>query len=138
MAGQVKILVDSREQNPWEFPGVRCVKCALSFGDYAVAGSAHRRAVERKSSQDFVGSITTGRARFLKEFDRAREAGARILLVVEASYGECEAVLAKYQPSRAFRKTLASFMDESGSTPVFTGTRERAKALALAWLTENQ
>lgn len=83
------ILVDTREQTPWEFDGKLClVKAAtLATGDYSVEGH-HRTGVviERKSLLDLYGSMTSGRVRFLAELARMRAFEYKAL-IVEAEVG---------------------------------------------------
>lgn len=71
------VCVDSREQTPWHFLNVDPWKIvplvtdkALATGDYSIAGAESRIAIERKSIQDLLGSITAGRDRFEREFER--------------------------------------------------------------------
>ena len=94
----VKILVDTREQPndrfkkrvasfgcPWE-------RCKLDFGDYSVAADldGHRIslqnavAVERKMNIDeLCGCYCHSRARFEREFERAQQAGGKIIMLIE-------------------------------------------------------
>lgn len=81
------IIVDSREQRPWEFPEwVKTRVRALPFGDYALEGDG-RFAIERKSLDDFVGTVFSGWERFKRELERMAAAGcvARII-IVEADF----------------------------------------------------
>ena len=62
-APRATVLVDSREQNPFDFSrfngwfaGVE--KKALKLGDYAIAGLEDRCVVERKDLSDLVHSLT--------------------------------------------------------------------------------
>lgn len=64
---ELEILVDSHEKYPYAFTGqqVRTVRRALPCGDYAVAaGGALVASVERKSVDDLVSSVSSGRLRF--------------------------------------------------------------------------
>ena len=56
---QVTIVVDTREQEPYGFNPdlVRPVRRALPAGDYSVAGLEETIAVERKTLDDFVGTV---------------------------------------------------------------------------------
>lgn len=67
------LLQDSREQlgyqNLFKTP---CIVGALDAGDYSVAGLEHLISIERKSLQDLLGSLTSGRDRFEAELKRAR------------------------------------------------------------------
>lgn len=127
------VVVDTREQSPWEFE-VPTVRKALKFGDYSLRGLEHWCAVERKSAADLAGTLTSGLARFLREYDRAAKSGARLFLLAECSYLEFEDVIRKYSPGRRASSTLAKFAAASGIVPLFCGTRKRAGRTALALL----
>lgn len=99
----IEILVDSREQDTERarkryslFPCPHS-RQALSFGDYSycfmkpggeVIQMHHRFAIERKMNLDeLAGCFTHDRERFEREFQRASDAGAKMVLIVEnASY----------------------------------------------------
>ena len=58
------ILIDSNEQQPWEFTLLPTVRASLSFGDYAISASGRVddplvliARVERKNREDAIGSI---------------------------------------------------------------------------------
>lgn len=83
---ELEIVVDAHERYPYRFAGqqVRLVKRGLPCGDYAVT-LADRIvcAVERKSIEDLVASMTSGRLRYaLAEL----AALPRAAVVVEAGY----------------------------------------------------
>jgi ERCC4-type nuclease len=71
---QLHIVIDSREQLPYEFPaeGVTAIRRALSAGDYSIEGRETEFAVERKSLADFVQTVIRGRERFRKELVRLK------------------------------------------------------------------
>ena len=66
------IIVDSREKRGYDFRSypVKVIKGKLDTGDYAIQSLASKCAIERKSSVDWVGSITSGRERFEREMVR--------------------------------------------------------------------
>jgi len=79
------ILQDTREQCPWRFSNACTTQVVtLDSGDYSMMGYSDRVRVERKSLADLVGSITTGRERFIDECRRLTAFEFR-LLVVESS-----------------------------------------------------
>ena len=86
----VPMLVDSREQRPYEFTDaltdgtITLTRAALPVGDYSIADYTDRVAVERKSLADYVATVIHARERFARELRTlARyELGA---VVVEAS-----------------------------------------------------
>jgi hypothetical protein len=91
MADKINIVIDTREQNPWAFDftlaNVRIG--TLKTGDYALDGDAGF-AVERKSLDDFLGTISSGWARFQREVFRAKEAMFPAFpIIVEGSFSSC-------------------------------------------------
>lgn len=68
------ILIDTREQLPLDFGRYECEVeyTTLSSGDYSVKGFDIKAAIERKSEDDLLGSITQGRKRFEAELARLR------------------------------------------------------------------
>ena len=90
-----KVVVDTREQTPYEFKQVRAnaklggllyevqtVRRALATGDYAIDGMP-RFAVERKSMADLFGSMAR-RENFLSRLARFRATCDVAVVVIEA------------------------------------------------------
>ena len=87
------VAIDTREQTPFTFEGFRAFsdddariitkRTTLKTGDYSIVGFEKKICVERKSKADLFGSVTTGRDRFEKEFQRMAEM-ERAALVCEA------------------------------------------------------
>ncbi len=70
---KITVIVDTREQKPFCFkadPSVTTVHAKLDAGDYSVAGFEATVAVERKTLEDFAGSITRNRGRFFREIGK--------------------------------------------------------------------
>ena len=84
------ILVDTREQQPLSWPEhlVKTIRRKLNYGDYALDGEIF--AVERKTVDDFVGTITKTERwqRFQRELNRMESAGCPKIIVVEGSYSQ--------------------------------------------------
>ncbi len=100
------VVVDSREQEPFEFYGlradadqdgapliVRTVTAGLSFGDYAIEGMEGVSAIERKSFPDLHGTLSRGRKRWEREL-KGLDAMQFAAVVVETSWTD----LMFYQP----------------------------------------
>jgi hypothetical protein len=79
------VVVDSREQAPYHFQGVRAdakgfkvpiivrtVVKGLETGDYSIVGLENRITIERKSLADAYGTFGDGRERFERELERMR------------------------------------------------------------------
>jgi DNA excision repair protein ERCC-4 len=79
----MEILIDSREQKPYSF-STPTRTATLPTGDYSIAGAEHLIAVERKTANDLIGSLTRHRERFERELHRGM-ALQYFCLVVESS-----------------------------------------------------
>ena len=75
----LRIVIDTREQQPWHFPRhlAAVSRGTLSAGDYALEGD-RGFAIERKSLPDFVGTISSGWERFRRELERMPAGAARV------------------------------------------------------------
>lgn len=75
------IVIDTREQRPWGFPPHIVQEIGtLRTGDYAIRGDEFF-AVERKSADDFAGTISSGWPRFCKELNRMDRFVAKVIVV---------------------------------------------------------
>lgn len=76
------ILVDTREQKPFELPVYKIQK--LDYGDYCLEESDVKPKcyIERKSANDFIGTLSE-LERFEKEVVRANENGDYLVVLVE-------------------------------------------------------
>ncbi len=90
------VIVDTREQNPLKLK-VPTVNAKVNCGDYALpAGHDKGIYIERKSLQDFVGTLSprqtrlgdSNLARFERELERAKELGAYLILLVESDINQ--------------------------------------------------
>jgi hypothetical protein len=85
-----KIYIDSREQKPFKLSFPTEVK-ALKYGDYALdddrlSGNTY---IERKSITDFIGTLSGGYDRFVKEIERSEKDKVRLVVLVEESINDC-------------------------------------------------
>lgn len=77
------VIIDTREQRPWSFPpDVKIEVGTLKTGDYALKGDESKFAIERKSGDDFLGTISTGWPRFCRELKRMDTAQFRAKVVI--------------------------------------------------------
>lgn len=80
----VKIFVDTREQQPLKFRNSEELK--LDVGDYAVGGSDYNyTCVDRKSFADFCGTLSQSSNRFSRELQRCRDLGCYLFIVTETN-----------------------------------------------------
>ena len=80
------IKTDSREQKPYQFETPSEVGTIL-VGDYSICGLEDCISIERKSIDDLIGCLTTGRERFEKELHKSK-ALDYMALVIEASLSD--------------------------------------------------
>lgn len=80
----VRIIIDTREQCPYEFPETATSQKHLETGDYSVEGYESVFAVERKTLTDLAGSVGQRRERFEAEIRRAQDL-ERFAIVVEGT-----------------------------------------------------
>ena len=143
------ITIDTREQRPWSFPAfVNTEAGALRTGDYALKNDAGF-AIERKSADDFAGTISTGWARFCRELKRMDDAGfpAKVI-IVEAELEEfCFRCMAgeiippthehiQLQPQFIMKRVAELTM--RGCSVLFCGNAEFASNMALKILIERE
>lgn len=138
----LRIQVDTREQRPWQFASmgaaVETVPATLGYGDYSLDGLGY--AIERKSGQDFVASISNGRRRLENELVKM-QAGGGGAIVVEADLQTVLTGPPNRRPSGSQRVSessilgsVASFLHKFGVPTFFPGSRELAERLAYKLL----
>jgi hypothetical protein len=82
-----EIATDTREQKPLNFENSQIIK--LDFGDYTAMGENFTNTfVDRKSSDDFIGTFGAGFERFKREMERCKELDSYMYIVVEKDLAE--------------------------------------------------
>lgn len=131
---EFKIVIDTREQNPYKFGKIPTIVKKLDSGDYSIEGLEHLVIIERKSQLDFYGSIGNGRDRFVRMWDRLLEhqfLGLIIecnefeLLLPEVTYSEIE--------KNSVYATIISFEIKRG-IHVYYGNRRMCALKIANWL----
>lgn len=145
--GEFCIVIDTREQTPWGFPPEVAVEIGtLKTGDYALKGDS-AFAIERKSKDDFLGTISTGWGRFCRELNRMDAAGfpaKPILVECDFSafcFSERNGEIIPpdhehYMLTPQFVMKRIGQLTARGAAVVFAGNPQFASALALAILRE--
>lgn len=107
----MEIIIDNREKNPYLFsaisPPPEIAYATLKTGDYSLSGLQDKIAVERKSLSDFLGSVGSGRARFVRELERASNLDY-FAVVIEAQWPEIIAEIKKNHPKMSTKSVFAS------------------------------
>lgn len=136
----VKIFIDTREQQPLEFDNSESLK--LDFGDYAV-GSNHYdyTYVDRKSETDFKSTLSKNSlSRFRAELQRTKDFDSYLFVVTETDMSTMEK-RNKWSPHTSNMKYIYHNMrvlahDFSGHCQfIFTGSREQSQQLIPKILT---
>jgi DNA excision repair protein ERCC-4 len=132
----MRVIIDTREQHPWTFEGqsITTTKAKLEAGDYSIEGLERRVAIERKSIDDWVGTVMRERARFYRELELLRALDFRCVII---ETGVREIMEGAYK-SAARPESLLGFVAEiavAQSVPVYlAGSRAEAQVLAGAFL----
>jgi ERCC4 domain-containing protein len=88
------IVTDTREQQPLDVGGIRA---KLNVGDYGLNITRDVGVyIERKSLGDFIGTLSLGHERFLREMERAKEVGAYLIILVESLLADALAFKPKH------------------------------------------
>lgn len=132
----MKIIIDTREQEPFPFSGYECEteQGGLAVGDYSLTGLTDKVAVERKSLPDLVMCLGRERERFQRELQRAAALQA-FMVVVEASWLELAAGMYRSQlnPNSACQTVLA-FSCRYRIPFMFAGDRPEAERITHGFL----
>ncbi|HOR65811.1 MAG TPA: ERCC4 domain-containing protein [Candidatus Sumerlaeota bacterium] len=137
MGEKLTIVIDSREQTPWAFSAdVRTVVSGLPAGDYSLAGFEDEIAIERKSFDDFLGSITRGRTRFEAELRKLRPYRFKAIFVEDAGWDDVlfQRYRAQVHPNAVFG-TISALQVKYGLPVIFLPTPEIAAQMAERMLT---
>lgn len=120
------VIIDTREQQPYEFDPARVVSVrrGLPVGDYSLQGYESAVAVERKSLDDFVGTVIRARGRFERELDCLREFDLGCV-VVEATHEDVlqRRYRAQVHPNAVLGAAVAITVDHH--VPVFFCTNRQ-------------
>lgn len=130
------VAIDNREQLSYNFQGYDCTTqdATLVTGDYSIVGFEDKIAVERKSIDDLLGCLTSGRERFEKELARSR-ALDRFIVIVEASFED----LAKGMYRSAMKphsacQSIIAWQIRYGTPFIFAGSRKAAEYYCHSFL----
>lgn len=122
----MRILVDSREKKPFDFPGAK--KTALEIGDYSIYGYIKLVAVERKSLGDFLSCLS--KERFKKQIKGLLKRKHRVI-VVEGSMNDFNRFGFAREEVVA---SLSSLVVSLGVPIVFCATRRLAQLFTFEYL----
>jgi DNA excision repair protein ERCC-4 len=129
------IIIDTREQLPYFWGDDQpTIRRALPAGDYSIDGYETRVAVERKTLDDFVNTITWGRARFMRELAKLQQYDMACV-VVEGNLTQVahHKYRSQAHPNSVLGTVIAICVDFD--VPVFwCDGRQRAMEFTRRWL----
>jgi hypothetical protein len=132
------IYQDTREQKP--LPLIRSQVKTLNFGDYALDERYCKKTfIERKSLGDFVGTLGKGYERFYREVNRAKAAGAYLVVLVEEDFNKSHSFdkdwkLKKYvqiSPAKIFKNVRDLLHEFDNLQFIFAKGRDEATRLTV-------
>lgn len=140
----IKVIIDSREQQPFEFKKSRISK--IDVGDYTAFGNDYSDVfVDRKSINDFFSTFYTAKSfqRFKKEIARADEMGVYLFVLVEETLNTCLLYKTKFVKDRGFVphtfKNIRTLLEEHDNIQfVFCKGRNHANETCLKILSQGE
>jgi DNA excision repair protein ERCC-4 len=129
----ITVLIDSREQLPYSFPGMNTEVATLTTGDFSLKGFESIIAIERKSIDDLVMCCGRQRQRFDREIQRLLAYPVRAL-VVEADWHDI--ALGEWRSKLTPRQVASSLISFQvrGLPVVMAGDRDMAEKLTAGML----
>lgn len=79
-----EFIIDTREQNVLNLQNFQIKK--LNYGDYSVSDNLYKIFIERKSLNDFIGTLSQGYERLQRELDRCVADGGYLVILIEEKY----------------------------------------------------
>ena len=123
---QLTVIIDSREQLPFDLAPLKMETATLVTGDYFIKGLEHVISYERKSLSDQVVCCGPERKRFEAELQRMLAYPVRAV-IVESDWGEIE--LGGWRSNITPKSVIGSILGwQAWGIPfVLAGRRERAQ-----------
>ena len=135
-ANQLIFIVDTREQRGYDFdPGA--IHKKLDAGDYSILGFEDRIAIERKSLDDWIGTLLRGKERFCREVMKLKSYFYAAVLI-EASEEDILVGAYKSQicPAKLLGLTKQMTYQFAPVDVILAGDRPQAKSLCEKLLRE--
>ena len=127
------ILVDTREQKPFDFGNIPIIRKTLDSADYSIKGFTNRLLVERKASpSELLQWMTTGRHRMNRVLDELVDIQFR-LVVCEFGYEEFMRFPSKVHVNS--REGTIARMQMQGVPILFAGCKELARDATMRFMT---
>ena len=131
------IIIDTREQQPYEFKGLITERATLKTGDYSVKGHENTFAIERKSLNDWVHSITQDRDRFEREIKRAKESLMFFAIIIESDMRKVWKEKLFSKVSKASIVNTAILWQMRYNIPIIWGSNRTQSAYIIKTMCDN-
>lgn len=128
------IIRDNNEQKPYQFTECKYIDKSIDCGDYTIQGYEDQIIIERKEINDFYGSITHGRDRFDRMWERCKDAEFKGLLIEareEEVYCPCMS-WSGINPNSIYG-SIVSF-EIKYNVHVYCNTKEMCRQRLLNWI----
>lgn len=102
-----KIIIDTREISPYFLDYPLEIK-KLDVADYCVIPNSQNVFFEKKTIEDWAGTVSAGFDRFRRELQRAKDKNAYIIVIIEAEYNQLLSI--NHLPHTKFIKAKADFL----------------------------
>lgn len=134
------IIVDTREQTPWEFENYAIANQKLDTGDYSIQGLEHLFAIERKKSVSEIANNIT-EPRFKDVLDRLQQFKHKFILLEFTLNNVLDYPVGSTVPKKMWHtikitskyilKYLTEINIKYGIHTIYCGNRENAEEVAL-------
>ena len=135
--GFMKFAVDRREKLPYMFTAYKSVEPILKIlatGDYSICGHEDSIAVERKTLEDFLGSITASRKRFFREMHRLHRITHRCIVVEDTWEAIIEGCWERRITIESVAGTIMCILQDFDIPVYFCGDRFMAQGFTYRYL----
>lgn len=135
----LNVVVDTREQRPFlfeKYPDVAVHRAALAEGDYSLQGWEHSIALERKSLDDLVQSLSHERPRFEREVVRLKPYPVKAVLVEGSLLDVSRHRYRSRMTPETVLQSVFTFWVRYGIPFLFCCTRDGGEYAAHAMLTK--
>lgn len=128
-----KLLIDSREQKPYNFKGETTDVRALKTGDYSIEimgeDCSSQIVCERKELSDFISCVCQQRDRFIRELERSMEI-PHFFIIIEGDWKTIETgqYYSKVNPNSIIESILG-WQIKYGCQIILAGNRTRGERL---------
>lgn len=132
-----RIIEDTRNQigrhttkrNWFEANGIEVVRKKINYGDYALSTDAPRVAIDTKRSvAEVAQNISRDHERFKRECLRARDANARLIVLVENEHGYLTIPdVARWVNDECRRCRMRGFCDPGGKGPCVNQRHKKSR-----------